>query len=61
MGFGGINAHVVLESLVDRRRTTVNAVEHGRLVEGRAITSVLKKSTCHSKVETLAGSAMMVS
>jgi hypothetical protein len=42
MGFGGINAHVVLVSRVDRRRTTVNAVEHGLLVEGRAITSVLK-------------------
>jgi hypothetical protein len=42
MGFGGINAHVVLVSLVDRRRTTVNTVEHGLLVEGRAITSVLK-------------------
>jgi hypothetical protein len=42
MGFGGINAYVVLVSLVDRRRTTVNAVERGLLVEGRAITSVLK-------------------
>jgi hypothetical protein len=30
MGFGGINAHVVLESLVNRRHTTINAVEHGR-------------------------------
>ena len=43
MGFGGINAHVVLVSLVDRRRTTVNAVEHGLLVEGRAITSCVEK------------------
>ena len=31
MGFGGINAHVVLESLADRRRTTINAVERGLL------------------------------